>query len=66
MGFIILFYLMREAEAAFETSRIIIYISAFLSPYYEFTIYLNFFWGVNLFMNTKSVFVRFIFRLVLQ
>lgn len=34
---------MREAEAAFETSRIIIYIPAFLSPYHEFTIYLNFF-----------------------
>jgi len=34
---------MMEAYAAFETSRVIIYISAFLSPYHEFTIYLNFF-----------------------
>jgi len=58
---------MREAEAALETSRIIIYISAFLSPYHVFTIYFNFFLGgVHLFMHTKSVFLCFMFRLVLQ
>ena len=57
---------MREAEGASETSRIIIYTSVFLSPYHVFTIYLNFFLGVQLFMHTKSLFVCFKFRLGLQ
>jgi hypothetical protein len=36
------------------------------SPYHVFTIHLNFFGGVHLFMHKKSVFVCFFFRLVLQ
>ena len=48
---------MREAEAAFETSRIIIYISAFLSPYHVCTTYLNFFWGCT-FIYAHKIHVR--------
>jgi len=58
MGFIMLLYLMKEAEAAFETPPIIIYISAFLSPYHECTICLNFFFFGCKFIYAYKIHVR--------